>query len=168
MPQPLDGSPLEVLTLSLDEQLFALEATHVREILDVTPVTEVPTAAPFVSQLINVRGKVVPLADLRQRFGMPPRPATVDTRFVVVEVELDGDLTTVGLIADKVHEVAEMTAGSLAETPRIGMYWRPDFIRCIAKRDDRFVVVLDIAAVLASALHSGQRADGDTAGRHAA
>lgn len=168
MSQPLDGSPLEVLTLSLDEQHFALEATHVREILDVTPVTEVPTAQPFVAHLINVRGKVVPLADLRQRFGMPPRPTTLDTRFVVIEIEVGGDMTTVALIADKVHEVAEMTAGSLAETPRIGMYWRPEFIRCIAKRDDRFVVVLDIAAVLASALSPGLDSAGDGTDRHAA
>jgi purine-binding chemotaxis protein CheW len=162
MSTPLPGSSLEVLTLSLDDQHFAIEATHVREILDVVPATEVPTANPFVAHLINVRGKVVPLADLRQRFGMPPRPATVDTRYVVIEIDIGGDLTTVGLIADKVHEVAEMTAASLAETPRIGMCWRPDFIRCIAKRDDRFVVVLDIAAVFETA------PAGDPASRHAA
>ena len=66
---------LEVLTLTLGGQVFAIEAAHVREILDLVAVTEVPTADPFVGGLINVRGKVVPLADLRHRFDMPrPEP----------------------------------------------------------------------------------------------
>ncbi len=147
---------LEVLTLSLDDNLFALEARHVREILDLVPITEVPTSHPFVGGLINVRGKVVPLADLRHRFGMALRPDTVDTRIVVIEIDLDGDQTTIGLRADKVHAVTEMTAASLEETPRIGMAWRQDFISCIAKHDDAFVVVLDMAAVF----RTGHEADG--------
>ncbi len=152
---------LEVLTLSLDDNLFALEARHVREILDLVPITEVPTSHPFVGGLINVRGKVVPLADLRHKFGMALRPDTVDTRIVVIEIDLGGDQTTIGLRADKVHEVTEMTAASLQDTPRIGMAWRQDFIHCIAKRDDVFVVVLDIAAVFAAG--SGGEGAGDRA-----
>jgi purine-binding chemotaxis protein CheW len=149
MSRPNVGDALEVLTLSLDDNLFAFEATHVREILDLVPITEVPTSNPFVGGLINVRGKVVPLADLRHKFGMTCRPATVDTRIIVVEVDLDGDRTTIGLIADKVHEVSRMAAASLEETPKIGMIWRQDFIRCIAKQDETFVVVLDLPAVFA-------------------
>ncbi len=158
---------LEVLTLSLDDNLFALEARHVREILDLVPITEVPTSQPFVGGLINVRGKVVPLADLRHRFGMALRPDTVDTRIVVIEIDLDGDQTTIGVRADKVHAVTEMTAASLEDTPRIGMAWRQEFIACIAKHDDAFVVVLDMAAVFRTG-HEAEGAADRASGRGAA
>jgi purine-binding chemotaxis protein CheW len=148
-----DSGALEVLTLGLDGHIFALEAAHVREILDLVPITEVPTANPFVAGLINVRGKVVPLADLRTKFGMERRPTTIDTRIIVIEIPLDGDQTTIGLLADKVYEVTEIKAAAIEETPRIGMTWRQEFIRCIGKRGDDFIVVLDIATVFSSVLH---------------
>jgi purine-binding chemotaxis protein CheW len=144
------GRALEVLTLDLQGEIFALEAACVREILDLVPITEVPGSQPFVTGLINVRGKVVPLADLRRKFGMAPAAATIDTRIVVIEVDIDGVATTVGVRADKVHEVTELAAASLAEAPKIGMRWRPDFIRCIGKRGADFVVVLDVVAIFAA------------------
>jgi purine-binding chemotaxis protein CheW len=146
---------LEVLTLDLEGEIFAIEAEQVREILDLVPITEVPGSQPFVKGLINVRGRVVPFADPRLRFGMEERPPTIDTRIVVIEVELDGDPTTVGIRADKVYEVTELAAAALEETPKIGMRWRPEFIRCIGKRGPDFVVVLDMGRVLSS----GGRAD---------
>lgn len=152
---PAADRPLEVLTLDLDDEIFALEAGCVREILDLVPVTEVPDADPFVNGLINVRGKVVPLADPRIRFGMELKPPTIDTRIVVIEVEIDGEPTTVGIRADKVHEVTEIAAASLAETPRIGMRWRPEFIRCIGKRGGDFIIVLDITQIFATGRGAG-------------
>jgi purine-binding chemotaxis protein CheW len=146
-----ETTALEVLTLSLDKQVFALEASHVREILDLVPVTEVPTSGAFVHGLINVRGKVVPLADLRTKFGMEQKPPTIDTRIVVIEIDLNGDLTTIGLLADKVYEVTELSAAVLEETPKIGMLWRHEYIRCIGKADDDFIVVLDIGAIFGAA-----------------
>jgi purine-binding chemotaxis protein CheW len=147
-----DG-PLEVLTLGLQGETFAIEARQVREILDPVPVTEVPNARPFVGGIINVRGKVVPLTDLRPRFGMEAAPPTIDTRIVVVEIVLDGEPTIVGILADKVHEVTaiEVTAieaAAIEQAPRVGMRWRPDFIRCIGKRRDGFVIVPDLERLL--------------------
>lgn len=139
--------PIEVLTLNLDGEMFALEAACVREILDLVPVTEVPGSQPFVNGLINVRGKVVPLADLRLKFGMEQKPPTVDTRIVVTEIDLDGLPTTVGIQADKVYEVTEVAASDLEETPKIGMKWRPEFIRGIGKRESDFIVVLDLGRI---------------------
>ena len=144
------GRSLEVLTLALHGEIFALEVTHVREILDLVPITEVPSSRPFLNGLINVRGKVVPLADLRLKFGMEQTPPTIDTRIVVVEVEIDGDPTTIGIRADKVYEIAEVAAAALEETPRIGMRWRPEYIRCIGKRGSDFIVVLDIGRIFSS------------------
>ena len=149
---------LEVLTLDLEGETFAVEATYVREILDLVPITEVPHSQPFVAGLINVRGKVVPLADLRIKFGMAQKPPTVDTRIVVIELDLQGEPLTVGIRADKVHEVIEVSAAALQETPRIGTRWRPEFIRCIGKRGDDFMVVLDIARVFSTGLQQGAAA----------
>lgn len=135
---------LEVLTLTLQGEKFALDASRVQEILDLVNVTEVPGGPAFLNGLVNVRGKVVPLADLRLKFEMASTPPTIDTRIIVINVLLDGEMTTVGLLADKVHEVTEMSAEVLEDTPRLGMRWRAEFIRCIGKRGGDFIAVLDI------------------------
>ncbi|MBK5957458.1 chemotaxis protein CheW [Rhodoplanes elegans] len=142
------GRPLEVLTMDLQGQTFALEASQVREILDLVPVTEVPGSEPFVNGLINVRGKVVPLADLRLKFGMEQAPDTIDTRIVVTEIEIDRVPTVIGIRADKVHEVTELAASALEDVPRVGTRWRQDYIRFIGKRGDDFIVVPDLARIL--------------------
>jgi len=147
--------PLEVLTLALQGEIFAIEAAQVREILDLVTITEVPGSEPFVGGLINVRGKVVPLADPRLKFGMELLPPTIDTRIVVLEIDVDGDAATIGIRADKVHEVTEMAPASLEETPKIGMKWRPEFIRCIGKRGSDFIAVLDIGRVFARETFAG-------------
>jgi len=120
----------------------------VREILDLGPVTAVPNADPFVSGLINVRGRVVPLADLHVRFGMETPPPSIDTRIVVVDVELDGEPTTVGILADKVYEVTEVTTRSVQDTPKLGMRWRPEFIQGIGKRGEDFMAIIDLTRLL--------------------
>lgn len=142
------ASDLEVLMLGLGGEFFAIEASAVREILDPVSVTDVPGARAFVSGVINVRGRIVPLADLRVQFEMPVTPPTTDTRIVVLEIDLDGDPTVVGILADKVYEVTQIAAGALEEAPRIGMRWRPEFIRYIGKRRDDFIVVPDLNRVL--------------------
>lgn len=143
------GNDLEVLTFALEGEVFAVEALAVREILDLIAVTGVPNSRAFVNGLINVRGKIVPLADLHVRFGMSPFSQSVDTRVVVIEVPLDGEPTTVGIIADKVFEVAGLPAASIAEAPDIGLKWRREFIAGIGKRDEDFVIVLDMERIFA-------------------
>jgi Chemotaxis signal transduction protein len=138
---------LQVLMLGLGGEMFAIDAHIVREILDPTPVSEVPGARRFLSGIINVRGKVVPLADLRLRFGMESTQSTADTRIVVVEIDLDGYPTIVALLADKVYEVTEIDAASTEEAPRIGMRWRPDYVRCIGKQQDDFVIVPNLERI---------------------
>jgi purine-binding chemotaxis protein CheW len=138
---------LQVLTFGLQGEVCAIGADMVREILDLVPVTAVPQSSPFVGGLINVRGKVVPLADLRVKFGMPASPPTVDTRIVVIEVDLAGEPTIVGMLADKVYEVAEIDGASIEETPEIGMKWPAEFIKGIGKRDDQFILFPDIERI---------------------
>jgi purine-binding chemotaxis protein CheW len=132
---------MTALTIRLDDELFAVEANRVREILDLVPITAVPNAPDFVGGLINVRGRVVPLADLRVMFGMNRPEPDQDTRIVVMEVDIDGEPTIAGILADKVHDVTDIEAASIEEAPRVGMRWRPDFIKGIGKRAGQFIII---------------------------
>jgi purine-binding chemotaxis protein CheW len=140
----------EALTLGLGGEVFAIDANSVHEILDLIPQTEVPGAQPFVGSLINVRGKVVPLADLRLKFGMEQTPPSIDSRIVVVEVELADEPTVVGLLADKVYEVTAIAGATIEETPDIGMRWRPEFVKGIGKRGGEFIVIPDLVRIFSA------------------
>lgn len=147
-PNTMHGSALQVLTLALHGEIFALEAHHVREILDLVTVTEVPGAPRYLNGLINVRGKVVPLLDLCLKLGMPPSPPSIDTRIVVVEVVVEGQPTIVGVRADRVYEITELAANALEEAPQIGMRVPRSFVRCIGKRAGEFLVVLHLDNIM--------------------
>ena len=145
------GAPetrLQVLMVGLGSEIFALETDMVREIIDPVAVTRVAGARSFLPALINVRGNVIPLADLRLRFGMPRNADTADTRIVVIEVEIDGDPVTLGIRAEKVYEVTEISSAQMQQTPRLGMHWKPEFIRFITKWNDEFIIVPDIEKIL--------------------
>ena len=143
-----EESSRQVLMLGLAGEVFALDARQVREILDPVPVTRVPGAQPYVSNVLNVRGKVIPLADLRVRFGMPPASITPDSRFIVLEIDLAGEPTTIGIVADKVYEVTDLDTSTLQKAPPIGMRWRPEFIAAIAKWKDEFIIVPNMKQIL--------------------
>ncbi len=142
-----EQGPMTALTIRLHDELFAVEASRVREILDLVPITEVPNAPTFAAGLINVRGRVVPLADLRVMFGMDRPPPDEDTRIVVMEVDLDGEPTIAGILADKVHDVTDIEAASIEEAPKVGMRWRPEFVKGIGKRNGGFIIIPDMERI---------------------
>lgn len=135
------------ITFKLGDELFAIDVARVREVLDLSEITRVPTAPPYMRGVVNVRGSAVPVVDLRLKFGLPPTPDTVDTRIVVIELELDGELTVVGGLADSVREVLELDRSEIREPPRIAMRWRADMIEGMGKKGEQFIIVLDIARV---------------------
>ncbi|MDA9418955.1 chemotaxis protein CheW [Bradyrhizobium sp. CCBAU 25360] len=139
---------MQVVMIGLGEEKFALDAGLVREIIDPVPVTKVAGARAFVPSVINVRGNVIPLADLRIRFGMPQLDDSADTRIVVIELELDSEPVLVGVTADKVYEVTEISQTDVQQTPRVGMHWKPEFIRFIAKWREEFVIVPNMERIL--------------------
>ncbi|QQN65709.1 chemotaxis protein CheW [Bradyrhizobium diazoefficiens] len=139
---------MQVVMIGLGEEKFALDAGLVREIIDPVPVTKVAGARAFVPSVINVRGNVIPLADLRIRFGMPQFDHSADTRIVVIEIELDNEPVLVGVTADKVYEVTEISQTDVQQTPRVGMHWKPEFIRFIAKWREEFVIVPNMERIL--------------------
>ena len=97
--------------------------------LDLSPITKVPQAADYMRGVINVRGSVVPVVDMRTKFGMPPVENTVDTRVVVMEVFVEGEEIVLGALADSVHEVIELEPDQIEAPPKIGGRWRSEFIK---------------------------------------
>lgn len=149
---------MNALTLRMQDEMFAIEAGSVREILDLVPITEVPNAPAFVTGLINVRGRVVPLADLRVMFDMDRPPPDQDTRIVVIEAEIEGEPTVVGILADKVYDVTEIEAAAIQEAPKVGMRWRPEFVKGIGKRNGNFIVIPDLGRIFESRAAAEERA----------
>jgi purine-binding chemotaxis protein CheW len=140
----------QYMTFKLGDELFAIDVARVREVLEVSQITKVPTAPAYMRGVVNVRGQATPVVDLRQRFGLPKGADSVHTRIIVMELELDGEATVLGGIADSVHEVIELDTGSIDPPPRIAMRWRTDFIQGMGKRGDEFIIVLDVNAVFSS------------------
>ena len=138
------------LTFRLDEETFAIDVNKVREVLDLSPITKVPRAPEFMRGVINVRGSVVPVVDLKMKFGLLKTEATLDTRIVVMEIDLDGETTVLGAMADSVHEVLELEPGQIQDPPKLGTRWRSEFIRGIGKRNDEFVIITDIDRIFST------------------
>lgn len=149
--------PERVLTFALDGEIFAIDAQAVREILEVPAITRVPGAPGFASGLINVRGAIVPLTDLAVAFGMAHADHGEDTRVIVIEAEVEGEPTTIGLVADKVLDVAAMEGVPVEEAPPVGMRWRADFIRAIARPQGQFVILPDLELIFAESLAAAAR-----------
>ena len=141
---------MQVLTFDVHGETFALDAGLVREVMDVCAEAPVPGAAPFVDAVINFRGRVIPLADLRLAFGLHRAETTIDSRIVVIEYDLDGAPTLVGLRADKVHEVTSIALADTEAAPRVGLRWRADFIKCLGRRDGDLIVVPDLEQIFAT------------------
>jgi purine-binding chemotaxis protein CheW len=89
----------------------------------------------------------VPLADLRVMFGMDRPPPDQDTRIVVIEIDLDGEPAIVGILADKVHDVTDIEAAAIQDAPRVGMRWRPEFVRAVGKRNGGFIIIPNLTRI---------------------
>jgi purine-binding chemotaxis protein CheW len=142
-----ESGGIEVLTFDLSGEIFALEAGLVREVLDKSPETVVPGAPAFVDSVLNFRGRIIPLADLRIAFGLAATGGSVDSRIIVIEFELGGEATLIGLRADKVYEVTTLAMAATEAAPKLGTSWRPDFIRSLAKRAGEIIVLPDLQQI---------------------
>jgi len=150
MARATDTDTTQYLTFKLGEEMFALDIAKVREVLDFTNVTRVPRTPDFMRGVINLRGSVVPVVDLRRKFNMSISENTVNTCIIISEVTVDGDTTVLGCLADSVQEVIDLEPESIAPAPRIGTKLRTEFIKGMGKQNDRFVIILDIDQVFSA------------------
>jgi len=140
----------QFLTFKLDGETFALDIAKVREVLDFTTVTKVPQTPEFMRGVINLRGNVVPVVDLRLKFGLPKTEKTVNTCIIITEIEVDRETVIVGAMADSVQEVLDLEPDQIEPPPKIGTKLNIDFIRGMGKRGDEFIIILEIDSVFSA------------------
>ena len=140
----------QYLTFTLEAEEFALDISKVREVLDYTTITKVPRMPDFLRGVINLRGNVVPVVDLRMKLGMTATEKTVNTCIVIVDVDINGETMQMGALADSVQEVLELDPRQIEPAPRIGTRIKSEFVRGMGKRDDKFIIILDIDRVLST------------------
>lgn len=137
----------QYLTFKLDQETYALDITQVREVLDFAEITKVPRMPEFMRGVINLRGGVVPVVDLRLKFGMTRTEKTVDTCVIIIDLASEGETTLLGALADSVQEVMTMEPDQISPPPKIGTRLDTEFIKGMGKKNDDFVIIIDIDKV---------------------
>lgn len=140
----------QYLTFRLGGQVFATNVSKVREVLDFSTITKIPRTPQFMSGVINLRGTVVPVVDLRLCFEMSWTEKTVNTCIVVVEMLLEGESVVIGALADSVEEVIDLEPDQIEPPPGIGTRIHTDFIKGMGKRDGQFIMILDIDRIFSA------------------
>lgn len=138
------GETLQLVSFCVNDEHYAVDILRVQEINRMMQITQVPESPDGVEGIINLRGRIIPIMDLRVRFGMTPQERTEDSRIVVV----DAAGTTVGFIVDRVHEVLRIDSSTVDPAPAISGSVQSRYVRGVAKRDDLLVILLDLDALL--------------------
>jgi purine-binding chemotaxis protein CheW len=148
----------QYLTFKLGDEVFAIEVSKVREVLDFTTITKIPRTPDFMTGVINLRGSVVPVVDLRLCFEMSRTEKTVNTCIVVMEMSIEGEATVIGALADSVEEVVDLEPDQIQPAPKMGTQIRTEFIKGMGQRDAQFIMILDIDRVFSEGELSAVRA----------
>lgn len=146
----------QYLTFKLGKEEYALGVADVREVLEqrLNHITKIPRTPDYLRGVINVRGSVVPVIDMRLKFNMDKTLETIDTCIIVIEVSLEtsgnGKTTILGVLADSVQEVIDLEPEQIEAAPEIGNQLKTEFIYGIGKKEDKFVIILKINKILTS------------------
>lgn len=141
----------QYLTFTLDEEQYALSVLKVREVLEYTRITKIPKTADYMKGVINLRGQGVPVIDLRSKFGLPEIDNTKSTSIIVMEVQgAGGEGVVLGALADSVQEVIELEPSQIEPAPRFGTRLATEFILGMGKKDEKFIIILDIDKIFNS------------------
>lgn len=141
----------QYLTFVVAGEEYAIPILRVREIIEYSRVTRVPSMPPYIRGVINLRGSVVPVIDLAVKFGLAESGVTRTSCIVVVEVTSGGEQLVMGVIADAVRQVVDLTRDDVQEPPAFGVHGRVDFLLGMGVVDEKFVLLLDIDRVLSTA-----------------
>ena len=140
----------QYLTFMLAGENYAVEVDKVKEVLEFTKITHVPKMPPFMLGVINLRGSVVPVIDLRLKFGMEKTEKTVNTGIIVMEITFEGETVILGGLADSVQQVIDLDTANIEPAPRIGTRVDTQFIQGMGKYEDNFLIILDSDKVFSS------------------
>ena len=139
------------LTFALANEEYGLEILKVREIIGFMDITAVPRTPDYVKGVINLRGQVIPVVDLRAKFGMQEMDVTEQTCIIVVEIESAGRKFNTGIVVDRVQEVLDISGGNIESAPSFGSDVDTEFILGMGKVGDSVKILLDIDKVLVGA-----------------
>ena len=134
----------QLVAFQLGEETYGVDISQVEEIIRMQPITRVPGAPDFVEGVINLRGRVIPVIDLRKRFRLPPREETKNTRIVVVEVPPN----TVGMIVDAVDEVLRISEEKVETPSTLISSIDTEYIKGVGKLENKLLILLDLSKVL--------------------
>ena len=138
------------LTFHLGREEFAIQVLKVREIMGIQEITAVPQTPGYVKGVINLRGKVVPVVDLRLKFTLPEMEYTQRTCIIVVQVRLESGVMLMGIVVDGVSEVLNLAAGDIEDTPEFGSGVATPYLLGMAKNKGKVKILLDIDQVLST------------------
>ncbi|MBF0518407.1 MAG: chemotaxis protein CheW [Nitrospirae bacterium] len=141
---------IQFLTFKLDDEVFAIHIEKIREVLEFTTVTRMPRTPEFMRGVINLRGSVVPVIDMKQKFGMSYTEKAVDTCVIILEVVMESDKVILGAMVDSVNEVMELEKSAIEPPPKIGTQLSNEFIEGIGKQDEQFIIILDIDKIFSA------------------
>lgn len=141
----------QYLTFDLSGERYAVEVAQVEVVLESSVVTRVPKSPAHLRGVINHRGSVVPVVDLRVVFGMDSLSSEADSSIIVAQVDFEGERLTAGILADAVQEVVDLDQETVEPPPSFGSRVDGAFIKGIGKRDGRFVILLDLERALSAA-----------------
>lgn len=142
---------IQAVAFGVDQEVFAVPVTLVREILDYKEPFRVPNGPAYFLGLTDVRGQGVPTVDFRLRLGLPQAEPTLATRILILDVPLEDRLLTLGVVIDRVLRVSAYETARIEAAPDIGVRWRSDYITGVVRQEDGFVVIVDIARIFTSA-----------------
>lgn len=141
-----DDELLQLVTFSIGEEEFGVNILKVQEIIRTMEITKVPRSPEFVEGVINLRGKVIPIIDLRRRFGLISKPEDKDTRIIVIEI----NSIIVGFVVDAVSEVLRIPASTVEPPPPVVAGVESDYISSVGKLKDRLLIMLDLDRLLST------------------
>lgn len=157
--------PTQFLTFHLAKEVFAIEISKIKEVLEYTSLTKIPRTPNFMCGVINLRGSVVPVVDLRVKFGMPKADRTVNTCIIIIDVIQGESSTIIGAMADSVKEVMELDPSQIDPPPKIGTGMRTEYMRGMGKQGNHFVLLLDTDRVFSLEELNALKNAGATASR---
>lgn len=137
----------KLLTFSLGEEVYGVSILQVKEIIGMLEITSVPRTPDFIKGVINLRGKIIPVMDLRIKFGMDEQEYDERTCIIVVEIEIKGNQRLIGVVVDMVSEVVNVHADDIEPPPEYGSKLDHNFILGIGKIKEKVVIILDINEV---------------------
>jgi len=138
------------LSFRLGDELFASNVGKVLEILEIPKITKVPRSPAFMRGVVNLRGNVLPVIDTRIKFGLPTIDDTINSCILVLNLELEGKSIVLGTIVDQVQEVMEIDESSIQQLPTVGARYKTEFIDGMVKKDDQFIMLLNIDLLFSS------------------